>query len=101
MTIRIEAVHFTADEKLKSLIEEKLAKLQKIFDRITSIDVYLKLENSGQVKDKIVELKANLPGAVLFSEDKEKSFEAALDGSCENMRRQVKKYKDKNRAKAS
>jgi len=43
-------------------IEKKLGKLTQLFDRIIDADVILKLENSGQIKDKVAEVKITLPG---------------------------------------
>jgi putative sigma-54 modulation protein len=95
MEIRINAVRFTADEKLTNHIQTKLEKLSKYNDRIKEIEVFLKLENSGQVRDKIVEIKAYIPGSpVFFVEDVDKSFEASFDKALLSLRRVVKKQKD-------
>jgi putative sigma-54 modulation protein len=61
MKINMSAVHFNADQKLIDYIEKKTAKLEQFFDRIIDAQVFLKLENSGQVRDKIVELKLQVP----------------------------------------
>lgn len=95
MKVTINAVHFTADKKLKDLINEKLEKLIKFYDKLVSVEVYLKLENSGQVKDKIVELKANIPGKTLVSTAIDKSFEASLDEAQGILVRQLKRSKEK------
>jgi ribosome-associated translation inhibitor RaiA len=54
MQITFQAVHFTADQKLKDYISDKLQKLVKFYPKILQATVYLKLENSGQVKDKVI-----------------------------------------------
>ncbi len=101
MKVNINSVHFTADVKLKDLIAEKLNKLLKFYDKLMSVDVYLKLENTGQVKDKIVELQAKVPGKVIFASATEKSFEASLDEAQEIIVRQLKRSKEKQLKKAS
>lgn len=98
MNIKIQAVHFDADVKLRELIIEKLQKLQKFYDRILNVDVFLKLENTGQVKDKIVELKANIPGDTIVVTSTEKTFEASLDKASDVIVRQLKRRKEKLRA---
>ena len=98
MNINIQSVHFEADAKLKDLIVDKLQKLQKYYNSIISIDVFLKLENSGQVKDKIIELKTHIPGETLVVSASDKSFEVALDKVDELIVRQLKKSKEKQRA---
>ncbi len=95
MTVRINSIHFTADAKLKEFIEEKVNKLTRFYDRIINVEVFLKLENSGQVKDKIVEMKTSIPGATLIASSVDKSFESSMDAANENMIRQLKRKKEK------
>ncbi len=95
MTVTINSIHFTADAKLRSFIEEKLSKLTKFYDRIINVEVYLKLENAGQVKDKVVELKTTIPGATLIATSSEKTFESSIDSASLNMVRQLKRKKEK------
>lgn len=98
MTVNIQAVHFDADTKLKNFIVEKLSKLTRFYDRIINVDVFLKLENSGQVKDKIVELKANVPGSTIVVSSVGKTFESSIDEASEIIIRQLKRKKEKLRA---
>lgn len=93
MKINTRSLHFSADQKLKDYIVKKLSKLSQFSSQIIDADVRLKLENAGQVRDKIVEVKLNVPGSVLFVKEKDKSFEAAVDFAVESLRRQVIKYK--------
>lgn len=99
MRITIESIHFSADHKLKSLIHTKIEKLTKFFDRIEEADVTLKLENSGQIKDKAVEITMKVPGNVLFSSSSHKKFEKATDEAISSLRRQVIKHKERRRAR--
>ena len=95
MSITINNVGFSADAKLKDFIESKLNKLSKYYNRITNSTVYLKLENSGKIKDKIVEVTVSVPGKVLVSKAEDKSFESAMDECTNSLERQLKKYKGK------
>lgn len=95
MTITINNVGFSADDKLKEFISERINKLSKYYNRIISAEVYLKLENSGKIKDKIVEVKLGVPGRVLVCSDEDKVFEAAVDNCVHGLERQLKKYKEK------
>ena len=97
MKVYTEANHFTADQKLLDVIEQKLGKLDNFFDRIIEARVNLKLENSGQVKDKIVEVRLSVPGDVLVAKDTERTFEAAIDKATDVLKRQLIKYKEKMR----
>ena len=67
MQVTFQAVHFHADQKLKDFISEKLEKLTKFYPKIIDATVFMRLENSGQIKDKIVEIKLAIrlsPGAL-------------------------------------
>lgn len=96
MKIHIQPLHFSADQKLIKFIEKKLGKLEQFFDKIISADVLLKLENSGQVKDKVVEIKLKIPGSILFIKDKAKTFEESVDKAISSLKRQLVKYKLRN-----
>jgi putative sigma-54 modulation protein len=96
MEIIMQSVHFDADVKLQEFIEKKLRKLENFFDHIVSADVILKMENSGQIKDKIAEIKLNVPGSTLLAKETCKTFEEAIDLSADALRRQLQKYKDRN-----
>ncbi|GDX48647.1 MAG: ribosome hibernation-promoting factor, HPF/YfiA family [Bacteroidota bacterium] len=96
MEVKIHAIHFHADQKLVSFIQEKLSKIEHFFDKITGTEVYLKLENnSSSVKDKVAEIKVMLPGKVLYSEERSKAFEESFDSAFNSILKQVKKHKEK------
>ncbi len=95
MRVQTEAIHFSADVKLLSAIEAKLAKLENFFDRIIEARVILKLENSGQIRDKIAEIKLHLPNGIIFIKETSKSFEAAIDKALVALKRQLVKHKEK------
>ncbi|MFT5166983.1 MAG: putative sigma-54 modulation protein [Saprospiraceae bacterium] len=96
MKIHTQAVHFSADQKLVSFIEKKVTKLDQIFDKIITIDVILKLENSGQVKDKVAELKLKIPGTVLFAKESSKTFEESIDNAIDALKKQLVRHKVRN-----
>ncbi len=95
MKVKTQSVHFSADAKLLEFIEKKLAKLDQFSDRILGADVMLKLENSGQVKDKIAEIRLNVPGSTLFTKESSKSFEASVEVAVDTLKRQLIKHKEK------
>ncbi len=99
MTVYTNAVAFKADSKLIDFINAKLAKLEQLFDRIIDARVVLKLENTGQVKDKVAEVRINLPGQILIAKDAKKTFEASIDAIIDSLKRQIRRYKTKLQAK--
>lgn len=94
MKITTEAIHFTADQKLLDYIDKKVGKLEQYFDKIIDAIVTLRLENSGQIKDKIVDIRLNVPGDTLYITEKSKTFETAVDSASAVMKRQLIKYKE-------
>lgn len=95
MKVYTEAVQFKADQKLLDFIERKVGKMEHYFDRIIDARVILKLENSGQVKDKIAEVSLNVPGDTIFVKEIDKTFEASIDSAIDTLKRQLIKYKEK------
>lgn len=95
MKVYTESVQFKADQKLLDFIEKKLNKMDHYFDRIIDARVTLKLENAGQVKDKIAEVRLKVPGDVLVVKESQKTFEASIDGAVDVLKRQLIKFKEK------
>jgi len=95
MKVQTEAVQFKADQKLIDYIEKKLGKMEQFFDRIIEARVVLKLENSGQVKDKVAEVSLSVPGDTIFAKETNKTFEASIDKVVDSLKRQLIKYKEK------
>lgn len=99
MKLQMHAVHFDADPKLIDFIQRKAEKLENIYERIIDGEVFLKMENGDSIANKIVEMKLNIPGNQLFAKEQDESFEAAADRTVEALRRQLKKFKDKQSAR--
>lgn len=97
MKVHTESIQFKADKKLVEFIDRKVGKLEQFFDRIVHVEVKLRLENSGQVKDKVAEIRLEVPGQTLFAKEMTKTFEQSVDEAVDNLRRQLAKYKEKLR----
>lgn len=97
MRVLTEAVQFKADTKLLEFIEQKIGKMDTFFDRIIEARVTLRLENSGQVRDKVAEVMLSVPGDNLFVKESEKTFEAAIDEAVDSLKRQLIRYKERQR----
>lgn len=97
MTIRIQSIHFDADKKLLDFIEKKAQKLEQFSDNILDGEVYLKLDKSIDDANKISEIKVSLPGQTLFAKSQCKSFEEATEQSIESLKRQINRFKEKQK----
>ena len=98
MTIQTISPQFKADEKLLAYIEMKLQKLQSVFDKIIDCSITLRLETNHQVKDKVAEVKLNVPGATILVTESQRTFEAAVDVLVDKLRRQLVRYKKRRSA---
>lgn len=101
MKIYINAIQFKADQKLTDVIKKKMIKLEHFFDRVIEARVALKLENAGQIKDKVMEVRVKVPGDMIIVKETNKTFESALDDCVGTLKRQLIKYKERLRKKAS
>jgi len=99
MNVNIQSMHFDADSKLVSYVEKKLAKLTQFHDRITKVDVFLKLDNVvHNIKDKIAEIKVHVPRHEFFVKHSSKSFEESFDIALDSVITQIKRKKQKMEA---
>jgi putative sigma-54 modulation protein len=99
MNVTIQTVHFDADNKLLDHINRKLEKLNTFHDRIIKTDVFLKLDNVAHtIKDKIAEIRIQVPRHQFFVKATSKSFEGSFDDAFESIVNQIKKQKQKQAA---
>lgn len=96
MNVNIQTVHFDADSKLVTYVEKKLSKLFQFHDRITKVDVYLKLDNVvHNIKDKVAEIKVHIPRYDFFVKHSSKSFEESFDVALDSVIMQIKRKKER------
>lgn len=98
MKVQVQSIHFDADVKLINFIQRKINKLETFYDKLMVGEVYLRLNNQG-IDNKTVEIKINIPGNQLFAKENARSFEAATDMATTALQMQLKKCKDKVRAR--
>jgi len=99
MDVNIQTVHFDADSKLVKHINQKMGKLNTFHDRIIKVDVFLKLDNVvHKIKDKIAEIRIQIPRHQLFVKSTSKSFEQSFDDAFESIVNQIKRRKQKQAA---
>ena len=96
MNVNIQTVHFDADDKLVEYVSRKLEKLNTFHDRISKVDVFLKLDNVVHtIKDKVVEISIHVPRHDFFAKASSKSFEESFDNAMESIVSQIKHKKEK------
>ncbi|MBK6447125.1 MAG: ribosome-associated translation inhibitor RaiA [Bacteroidetes bacterium] len=97
MKIRVQSIHFDADSRLLQFIQEKVDKLLQFYDHIIGGEVFLKIDKSSDNKNKIVQIKIQLPGNDILAKEQCKTFEEATDLCMETLSRQIKRHKEKER----
>lgn len=96
MNVNIQSVKFIADSKLTDYVNKKIEKLNTFNDRIISVDVFLKLDNVVHtIKDKVAEIRVQIPRNQFFVKASSKSFEESFDSALESIVNQIKRKKEK------
>jgi ribosomal subunit interface protein len=96
MEVKINSVHFTADQKLVDFINKKVGKLDTFFDGIINAEVTLKVLKPEVANNKVSELKVSIPAnGYLFAKKQADTFEEATDLTIDAVRKQIDKYKEK------
>ncbi len=96
MNVNIQTVHFAADSKLVDYVTKKMIKLNTFHDRVIKVDVFLKLDNVVHtIKDKIAEIRVQVPRHQFFVKCSSKSFEESFDIAFDSLVNQVKKQKER------
>jgi putative sigma-54 modulation protein len=96
MNVKIQSVKFNPDVKLTEYVNRKLEKLKTFHDRIIKVDVFLKLDNVVHtIKDKIAEIRVQIPRYQIFVKASSKSFEESFDNALDAAVNQIKKKKEK------
>ncbi len=96
MEVKINSVHFTADQKLVEFVNKKVSKLDTFFDGILKAEVTLKVVKPEAANNKLAELKLSTPAMEnLFAKKQADSFEEALDLAIDAVKKQIDKFKEK------
>jgi len=94
MEIKINSVHFTADQRLVDFVNKKVGKLDTFFDGIINAEVTLKVLKPETVKNKVSELKISIPAnGYLFAKKEADTFEEATDLAIDAVRKQIDNIK--------
>ncbi|MCK3686232.1 ribosome-associated translation inhibitor RaiA [Maribellus sp. YY47] len=96
MEVKINSVHFSADQKLVDFVNKKVGKLDTFFDGIIKAEVTLKVVKPETANNKVAELELSIPAQDnLFAKKQADSFEEAIDLAIDALKKQIDKYKEK------
>ncbi len=98
MKVNTQSVNFNADQKLIDFIHKRIDKLSQFYDKIIKADIFLKVENTSDKENKLLEAKISVPGDSFVFKKHCKTFEECTDNAVNALERQLKKHKEKQRA---
>jgi len=99
MKVFVQSVNFNADKDLIDFIEKKVNGLEKYYDKIVDSEVFLKVQQTSEKKNKLVEVKINIPGNEIVVKKQSKTFEEGAMLAVDSLKRQLTKKKEKIRVK--
>lgn len=95
MNVTIESPGIDLRSYTEGIIEKKLEKLEKYFEKIEKCDVVIRKEQHEKRDNFLIEAKLYVPGSVLFAKEQSDSFESAANEVALDLESQLRKYKDK------
>ncbi len=98
MKVFVQSVNFNADKDLVVFVEKKVSTLEKFYDKVVDSEVFLKVQQTSDKENKIVEVKLNIPGDEIMVKKVCKTFEEGVSLATDVLKRQLNKRKDKQRA---
>jgi putative sigma-54 modulation protein len=93
MQMTISGHHVVITDPIRAYITNKLSKLERHYDQITSLTVMLAVEKLSQK----IEATIHVSGAELFAMAEHSDMYAAIDALSDKLDRQLIKHKEKHR----
>ncbi len=90
MDVRFVMRNAETTDEMKDLMEKKLSKIERFFNKIGDVQVVLDYKRGMN----IVEITANANGLVMRGEDYSPDMRKAFDKALKSIERQVKRHKD-------
>ncbi len=97
MKVFTQSINFKADQKLLNYIDKKIVALERFYDKIVDVEVFLKVQKTSEKQNKMAEIKINIPHNELIVKKKAKTFEEGVSLSVESLKRQLEKSKEKRK----
>jgi putative sigma-54 modulation protein len=94
MKINVQATNFNVDQKLVNFTQRKIDKLYKFYDKILTVDVFFKVENTTDRTNKFAEIKIGIVGESVVVKKLCKSFEESIDLSVKAAERVLIRHKE-------
>lgn len=92
MTLQLTGRHVEITPAIRDFVTQKITKISKHFDSITSTHVILSVENHQTF---FAEAKMDISGAQIFAKTSDNNMYAAIDFLIDKLDRQLIKHKEK------
>ena len=90
----------TVDQELRERVERKVAKVARQVSPLAELEVELREEHNPSIKDsQVVDATLHLKGVTLRATERSTDMGHAINLVAEDLARQVKKHRDKRRAR--
>ena len=93
MQVNVSGHHLEITDALKSYVDTKLERLERHFDRITNVNVILRVEKQHQKAEATIRIS----GGEIFADSEADDLYAAIDLLADKLDRQLIKRKEKSK----
>ena len=91
MQVTISGHHVDITDALRNYVHEKMERIERHFDRVTSVQIILSVEKLNQK----AEANMHVAGNDIFADAVNEDMYAAIDALTDKLDRQIKKHKEK------
>jgi ribosomal subunit interface protein len=94
MKVNFKSPDVKLDLSLEGLLHNKLSRLEKVFDRICGMDVFLREIDTSKKNKYEMEGRVFIPNTSFFCREKGESIEDAINNVIDNLARQLRWKKE-------
>lgn len=97
MVTEVRAVQFKASNRLLEFTEQRLERINQVYQRAMRATVFFRIDNNHLTENKIAEVTVHIPGEDLVVRKEAKTFEKALSLAVHRLRRIARETKAKTK----
>ncbi len=91
MQLTVSGHHVDLTEAMQNYVENKMERLERHFDQVTTVNVILTVEKMRQKAEATI----HITGTDVFANAEDENMYAAIDMLVDKLDRQIKKHKEK------
>lgn len=92
MQLNVSGHHVDLTEAMQNYVENKMERLERHFDQVTTVNVILSVEKMRQKAEATIHITGN----DVFANAEDENMYAAIDALVDKLDRQIKKHKEKH-----